>query len=86
MDSAVLIQNQNQGLPTIEKSVLGSKTHLSCFSYFLWLENREGVAGSRLGGEATSRRQRGRRGLGWSCAGRHRAGLARKRREGLLND
>lgn len=42
LNSAALIQNQNQDLPTIEKSLLGSKTHLSCLSYFLWLENREG--------------------------------------------
>ena len=70
--SAARIQSQNQGLPTIEKCLLGSKTHLSCLSYFLWLENREGVVGSRLGGEAASRRQRGRRALGWSRAGRHR--------------
>lgn len=62
-ESAALIQNQNQGLPAVEKSFLGSKTHLSCLSSFLWLENsREEGVGSRLGGEATSRRQQGRRG------------------------
>lgn len=63
-DAAALIQNRNQGFPTIEKPLLGSKTHISCLSYFLWLENREGgcCVGSRLGGEAASRRQRGRRG------------------------
>lgn len=76
---AAPIQSQNQGLPTIEKCLLGSKMHLSCLSYFLWLENREGVAGSRLGGEAASGRRRGRRALGWSCAGR--CGPARPGRE-----
>ena len=84
--SAAPIQSQNQGLPTIEKCLLGSKTHHSCLSYFLWLENREGVVGSRLGGEAASRRQRGRRALGWSRALRRRpAVLARKRSKGPLN-
>lgn len=46
LDSAALIQNQNQDLPTIEKSLLGSKTHLSCLSYFLWLENSAGGVGA----------------------------------------
>lgn len=38
------------GLSAVEKSLLGSKTHLSCLSSFLWLENsREGVLGAGWG-------------------------------------
>jgi hypothetical protein len=61
---------------------------MSFLSYFLWLENREDSAGGRLGGEATSRRQRGRRRQGWIWAGKHRAGSGwkRRRKTGLLDD
>lgn len=71
LDSAALIQNQNQGLPAIEKSLLNSKTRLLLKLLPLaWKQcvGGTGGVGSRLGGEATSRRQRGRRGQGWSCA------------------
>lgn len=59
--------------------------HVFCLSYFLWLGNSAGGGwgggvGSRQGGEATSRRQRGRRGQGWSCAGDTGQALAWERR------
>lgn len=92
-DSAALIQNRNQGFPTIEKHLLGSKTHISCLSYFLWLENREGggavlgagwverqLQGDSGGGEdrlELSRETRGWPGLAGGLA------PARERREGL---
>lgn len=61
-DSVALIRHQNQGLPTIEKSLLGSKTHPSCLSYFLWLEN--GVGGVVLGAGWVERRLQGDSGGG----------------------
>lgn len=69
------------GLSAVEKSLLGSETHLSCLSSFLWLENsREGV----LGAGSVERRLQGDRGekTGLELSQRHWAvpGLGEERR------
>lgn len=90
LDSAALIQNQNQGLPAIEKSLLGSKTRLLlkllplawkqwgwggwCWEQAGWRGNFKETAGEERTGLELCRRH-------WAGPG-----LGEKRRRGLLND